>query len=375
MKKLILALWSIVVALPAYAQSDLAFPHIALGGAQAYETVLQIVNEVETSNAITISVYQGSLAGQANGTPLSVKFDGGAAVSSRTLVLAPFQEYSTTITGTSSALTNGWIRVKSTLAGGKISGSLLFRQKTGASIIDSVGSPTPQRFRDSMIQLDQRDAGTGTGIAFVNPDNVAVMVTIDLYQGAIRLADPVSVTLQPNQHFAKMVSEIFPAFQGQQASLVIGTTAGHTVPCLGLRLDGNQFTSIAVRPLGFSFSYTITTDTGGVVESGYWLFDMVGFNLVGTGRTESPAAVDLSEVTGSWIGTNFQFRYRKVFQDNSVGMVVFNGTSAGQESLTGSDGKSKNVSGKVTTLGADGRVVSVYNFIAYHKFGTPPQIP
>jgi hypothetical protein len=157
--------------------------------------------------------------------------------------------------------------------------------------------------------------------------------------------------------------------------LVIEAAAGRSVPCLGMRLDGNQFTSIPVRPVGFSFSYNITDDSGTVLETGYWLFDMVGFNLIGAGKIDYPASTDLSEVTGSWNGTNFQFRYRKVFADSSVGKVVFNGTSAGPESTSGSDGKGRVVAGKVTTIGADGRVVSVYNFTAFHKFGAAPQNP
>jgi hypothetical protein len=375
MKQWIVILWLFLLVAPLHAQSDLTFPHIAVGGSPAYETLLHLVNEVEADHAIVIEVFQGSLAGQANGTPLAVKFDGGTATSSRTLTLSPFQEFSTTITGTGTTLMNGWIRVRSSVAGSRISGSLLFRQRNGNAVVDSVGSTSPQRFRESIIQLDQRDNGSTTGVAMVNPDNVPVDVTLDLFQGLNRIATPVPVHLGPNQHYAKMMVEMFPTFQGQQATLVIEASPGHSIPVLGMRLDGNQYTSIPVRPMGFSFSYSVTTDTGGILETGYWLFDMVGFNLVGTGKIETPSAMDLPEVTGSWNGTNFQFRYRKVFADNSVGMVVFNGTSAGQESLTGSDGKRKIVSGKVTTIGADGRAVSVYNFTAFHRFGSGPQRP
>jgi hypothetical protein len=103
------------------------------------------------------------------------------------------------------------------------------------------------------------------------------------------------------------------------------------------------------------------------------MFDLVGFNLIGSGKIESPTAEELAEVSGSWIGTNFQFRYRKVLSAGAVGMVIFNGTSAGQESTSGTDGKGKAVVGKVTTIGADGQIQSVNNFSAYHKFGPPPQ--
>jgi hypothetical protein len=142
---------------------------------------------------------------------------------------------------------------------------------------------------------------------------------------------------------------------------------------MALRLDSGHLTSIPVRPLGFAFQYTVTSNSGGSIETGFWMFDLVGFNLVGTGKVETPSPGSFFEVTGSWLGTNFQFRYRKILPGNAVGMMVFNGTSAGPESTVGTDGKSKGVSGKVTTIGADGQVVSVYNFTAYHKFGLPAQ--
>jgi hypothetical protein len=359
--------------LPLYAQTELVFPQMAVGGNPAYETVLQIVNEVETDNTIVVEVFRGDLAGSSNGTPLPVRFDGGAAATSTTLTLASFQEYTTVITGDSATQMNGWLRVRSTLAGGKLSGNLIYRQRSGSSLLDSVGAPSSQRFRAAIIQVDQRGQGSDTGVALVNPDSTPLDVTVDLFQGPNPAASTLPIRLEPNQHYAKLVSQMFPTFGAQQGTLVIEAAANRTVPCLGMRLDGIQLTSIPVRPLGFTFSYTITTDTGGSVESGFWMFDLVGFNLIGRGKIESPAAADLEEVTGSWVGANFQFRYRKVFPDSTVGMVVFNGTSAGQESLTGSDGKSKAISGKVTTINASGQVVATYNFTAYHKFGPPPQ--
>jgi hypothetical protein len=363
----------LLLGAPLYAQSDLVFPHVAVGGNPTYETVLQIINEVETSNPIRIELYQGRLAGSGNGIPFPLRFDGGTPTSSRSVTLSAFQEFTTIMTSSSTNLMNGWVRVRSTIAGGKISGNLLFRQRSGSTLGDSVGSTSPQRYRQAVIQIDQRETGSDTGVAFVNPDSTPITVSLDLYQGPNPAAASVPVTLQPNQHYARLVSEIFPAFGSQQGTLIVTAAGNRAVPCMALRLDSFHLTSIPVRPLGFSFQYTVATDAGGTVETGFWLFDLVGFNLIGSGRIESPVAADLSEVTGSWTGTNFQFRYRKIFADNSVGMVVFNGTSAGLESTVGSDDRSRVVSGKVTTIGADGRIVSINNFTAYHKFGAPPQ--
>ncbi len=366
---------SLLLALraPLCAQSELDFAHLAVGGSPAYETVLQIANEVESANSVTIDVFQGSLAGSANGTPMTVRFDDGTAAASRTVTLTPYQEFTAVLSGTDNTLKNGWVRVRSATSGGKISGNLLFRQRSGSTLIDSVGVTGVQRLRRGIVQMDHRDAGSNSGVAFVNPDTTAVTVTLDLFQGPNRIASPVLVTLQPNQHYAKLVSEIFPTFWSQQATLVVETAAGRALPFLALRLDGAQLTSIPVRPLGFTFQYTITNDAGTTVETGFWQFDFSGFNLAGTGTIETPARAELPEVTGSWMGTNFQFRYRKTLPGNNVGIVVFNGSSAGAESTMDANGRSRAVTGKVTTIGADGQVVSVNNFSAFHKFGAPAQ--
>ena len=180
----------VICAAPAYAQSDLVFAHIALGGNPAYETVLQVINEVEADNPIVIEVYQGRLSGAANGTPLPVAFDGGVPAATRSVTLAPFQELTTLLTVDGTTLRNGWLRVRSSLAGGKISANLLFRQRSGSTIIDSVGATSPQKYRRAVIQVDQREAGSDTGVAFVNSDSTPVNVTLDLYQERTGLRPP-----------------------------------------------------------------------------------------------------------------------------------------------------------------------------------------
>jgi len=358
--------------MPLQAQSDLAFPQLAVGGTPAYETVLQVVNEVETNNQIVIEVFQGRLSGAANGSPLAVRFDGDPPSASRSVTLAPYQELTTVLAGDPGALKNGWLRVYSTLAGGKISGNLLFRQRVGGTLTDSVGATTPQRFRQAIIHVDQREGGSDTGVAFVNPDATAVEVTLDLFQGANRVAAPLPVRLQPKQHFARLISEMFPSFGSQQGTLLIGAAAGRAVPCMALRLDGGRLTSIPVRPLGFVFQYAVANDSGSVLETGTWMFDLIGFNLIGVGQVDTPAPSGPFEVTGSWLGTNFQFRYRRALAGNSTGMMVFNGTSAGPESTVDAEGKGRMVSGRATLIGADGQTVSVNRFTAYHKFGASP---
>ncbi|MBI2821111.1 MAG: hypothetical protein HYX74_02700 [Acidobacteria bacterium] len=345
---------------------------MAVGGNPAFETVLQIANDVETNNSVIIEVLQGSSAGPANGAPLPVSFDGGPLTASQTVTLAPFQEFTTVLSVADTTPQNGWVRVRSNTTGGKISGNLLFRQRSGGTVIDSVGVSSPQRFRHAIIQVDNREPGSNTGLAFVNPDSTPVTVTIALYQGTRLVSTPpFSQTLQPRQHFAKFVSEMFPSFRREQGTLVIETGAGRSVPYVTLRLDGSQLTSLPVRPLGFTFQYTVRDSDGAVVEAGFWMFDFVGFDLVGVGRRDSDPRGAFFAVSGSWIGTNFQFRYRVTFPDGTTGMAAFKGTSAGAESTVDAGGNRRAVTGTVTTLGADGQARSINNFTAFHKFGPP----
>jgi hypothetical protein len=99
------------------------------------------------------------------------------------------------------------------------------------------------------------------------------------------------------------------------------------------------------------------------------MFDFIGFDLVGIGRRDTDPAGQFFGVRGSWFGTNFQFTYRITFTDGTIGMVVFNGTSAGPESTRPTPlADSVPVTGKVTTIKADGTISSVNDFTASHKY-------
>ena len=361
----------------AFGQSDLTLTQAAIG--PPFETVVQVINEVQTNITVTIEVFQGSST-TANGSPMTVRFDGGTATAlPQTFNLGAFQELTTVLTGPDAVLRNGWIHVFSSGSGAKISGSLFFRTKTGTTVTDSVGVPSTQRFRHAVAQFDNREAGVGTGIAFCNPDDTPVTVNLDVFQANSAATSAAPIVLQRKQHFAKFLNEIpeFVQFARAQGTLVIEVSPGRTIPILVLRLDGSQLTSLATRPLGFVFQYAITTPTGGNVETGFWEFDFLGFDLVGIGRRETigggagdPAGLFFT-VSGNWTGTSFQFRYRTSLPGGAIGMVVFNGTSAGQETTLDASNIGRNITGKVTTLDANGNVVSVNNFTAFHKFGPP----
>ncbi len=340
------------------AQNDLYFPQIAVGG--GYETVLQVLNEENVTETITVEVFEGISSETDNGSPLAVKFDGGTPVSSLVQTLNPYQEFSTLLSSSDTSLHVGWLRVHSSVAGGKIGANLFFRTKSGNTVIDSVGVLASQGLRFGLLQVDNRAAGSDTGVAFANPTDSAVDVLIDLFQGPDFIGRQ-TVTLQPSQQSAKFVTELFPGFGQQQGTLLVETPPGTILPFLGVRVDGTQVTSLPFHPYGFSLQYEIHDAADTSLETGYWVFDSDGLSLIGKGKADG--GTTMYDVTGNWTGHSFQCAFRRTFTDQTVGMVVFNGTSQGQE--TSDDVP---ITGTATTIGADGQVVSVNNFSASVKF-------
>jgi hypothetical protein len=115
--------------------------------------------------------------------------------------------------------------------------------------------------------------------------------------------------------------------------------------------------------LGFVFQYEIKTPGNAPIETGFWMFDFANFDLTGLGRRDTDPAGTFYGVRGNWLGNSFQFTRRVQLEGGGYGMVLFNGTSSGKEATNGST-----ITGKVTTIGADGQVVSINNFSAYHLF-------
>lgn len=347
------------MTLPALrAQSDLAFPQIIVG--ESFETVVQIANDVASDDVVTFEAFSG--ASDDNGQPLLVQFDGAEPAAITQRELSPFQELSITLDLRGSDLKVGWLRVKSSVSGGKISGSLLYRVKDGDTVLESVGVTSARRYRFAQIQLDHKGAFSDTGVGFVNPDDLPVEVTIDLFQGERFLGRFVH-TLEPRQHFARLVSDFFPDFKDRLGTLLVETSASRAIPFLTLRLDGQQLTSLPVRPLGFTLRYELWDENSGKVETGFWILESEGHNIVGWGSQAGDSEGEDYLVLGSWQGTSFQCAFRRTLEDGSVGIVVFNGTSQGLEQSNGEP-----ITGKATLLGADGLQRAVYDFTAFSQY-------
>ena len=178
MRSLIVVFISLVVAVPVWGQSDLTFPQIIVG--ESFETVVQIANDVASDDTLNLEVYSG--AAEDNGQPLPVEIDGNPPSATAQRPLPAYQELSLRLKLSGSGLKVGWLRVTSSVSGGRISGSLFYRIKNGDTVLESVGVTSSKRFRFAQIQLDHNDQASDTGVGFINPDESPVDVTIDLFQ-------------------------------------------------------------------------------------------------------------------------------------------------------------------------------------------------
>jgi len=342
----------------ALAQSDLTFPQIIVG--ESFETLVLVANEIAVEDVVVFETFYGSQDAGRNGNPFPVELNQSEAKAKHELNLGPYEEKSARIHLDQEGLTVGWLRIRSLAEGGKVSASVFYRVKSGDLLLDSLGVPTSRRYRFAQVQFDDTDESSATGVAFVNPDDTAVQVTIDLFDGEQHIAR-YEHELDPRMHFAKLISEIFPAEKNRQGSLILETSASRAIPILTVKLDDRQWTSLPARPLGFTLQYEIRSESDQVIESGYWILESEGFYLIGKGRNSQ--SQEYYDVSGNWFGRSFQCIRRKTYSDNSFGIVVFNGASAGDEVTHGAP-----ISGTVTELGPDGYVLSVNDFIAFNKY-------
>lgn len=343
------------------AQTDLSFPQIVVG--EAFETIVQVANEVAVADQVVFETFTGEQPPDSpGGDPLAVRFDGGPPATSLIRSLAPFEEITLGISLEGAPLQPGWLRVRSLTPGGKVTAGLFYRVTSNGRVLDSVGVPDTRRQRFARIQFDDRDQGSDTGVALINPEDEGVEVAVDLYQGERQLSRN-EFWLGPRQHFARLVREIFPQAEQLAGTLIIETSASRPIPMLTLRVDGSQLTSLAVRPLGMSLQYEVRDSDGVLVESGSWILDSQGLNLEGTGRRDGDPLAPSFPVVGTWRGRHFLCLQPWELSGTETGAVVFNGFSQGEEKSEGVP-----ITGKVTYLDAEGKAVATHAFSAFHKF-------
>jgi len=343
----------------ALGQSDLSFPQIIVG--ESFETIVQVSNDVAVPDTVVLESFSEGTGEGGRGIPFPVQVNGGNPATESSFPISSFAE-ATFRLSLPGPLKAGWVRVRSTSPGGKISASLYYRILQDTQVLDSVGVTNSKRYRFAQIQVDDREQSASTGVAFINPDDAPVHITADLFQGEKQVGH-FEQELEPLAHLAKLVSELFPSAGKIAGTLVLEASANRSIPILTLKIDGTQLTSLPVRPFGFSLQYEIRGESGDLAESGYWTLDSEGFSLFGSGWKDGDTSGSTYTLAGSWIGTGFQCLMRPAEAGSPSRLLVFVGSSAGQEITAGQP-----ITGKVTEFDSEGRVLSTRNFTAFNKY-------
>jgi hypothetical protein len=192
-----------ILVLYARANAQLVFPHFAQGG--GYQTAFTLTNLSGTAATATIQMFP----------------DSGRALPNLTISLQPNGTGKSVLSG--QVLETGWARltVIPTVEVAALETIQLFG--TGAAVAETSVLPaaTNTTFR---FPAANRDSIT-TGIALANPGMVSSTVTVSLRdQGGVVVADHL-LSLSPEQHVARFITEFFHGIGAFEGSMEVSGTS------------------------------------------------------------------------------------------------------------------------------------------------------
>ena len=242
-------------------------PQVAFGGPDGginMKTVLYFTTNVSSGVFGTANIFDN------DGNPLAASADGGAPSSTITFTV-PGNRVSRVVLDGDQILRSGWIRL--TLSGPvHLIASAVFQTFNGSNLISEAGVlESPPAF-NSLIYVKSESGKSNVGVAVANSQTSSTL-TIELFDGAGTLSDSQTITLPPNGHVAKFVTELFP----QLSSIADFDGA------VAIRSD-IQFAAVALR------SSPTTLATVPVAENGMYRPSLNALRITRTQR--NPAQVD-----------------------------------------------------------------------------------
>jgi hypothetical protein len=218
----------------------LRFPQIADGGGGAaggWRTTFVLANRSATPANATISFYDDS------GSPMNLAV--GGLQQSQTSVVVPALGVAEVQTQGGGPLTTGWAFVQSDQ---NLSGIAIFALLDGSgNSTTEVGAPASLTF-GSVSVFAESGANTSTGVALVNPNNIAANVTLTLKDSNSTPLTQTSLTIPPMGHIARYAGELFSAVPPGEFQGKIEILSNQPLAALTLRQRGSVFTSLPVIP-------------------------------------------------------------------------------------------------------------------------------
>lgn len=265
MRKTVSWLFVLFCAAPTFAQvgfqsKNVWFPNLDVGGDPGglhYVTLVEASNTTSSFLTGVLTVYS------ADGTAMSVSFDGQAPEASLSFELDSGVARQIEISSTGD-ITQGWMQI--TYTPNLAETTVIVQYLAGSSILSEVGiNPFLNNMTDTTLGPatvfpveTNLDSNLNTGIAIANP-NTAQVVRVQLLSGGT-IVGTTTISLPQYGYTAKLVTDLFPNVSGiSQMTAEVGLTSCTTTACtalgpgliataLRLNISTGLFTAVPVGP-------------------------------------------------------------------------------------------------------------------------------
>ncbi len=228
--------WLFTAALTCTAQTTLYFPQVADGiqGASVWITSFGVTNPAAAGTAVATGTITFT---QSNGSPLVIPFgdlNGNVVGAGNTVPfqIAGGQTFFFGTTGTP-AINTGFATLTSNLP---VQAAALFQEFICASpstlegctfVGQAVVPGVAPLARQALIVT--KNGQSDTGVAIANPNDVAATITLQLLDSnGVASVAPATIVLQPKNHIARFVQELFPSVTGRFFGTMQITTSAST---------------------------------------------------------------------------------------------------------------------------------------------------
>jgi hypothetical protein len=181
-----------------------------------------------------------------NGTDMNLPIIGIGTSTGVNVTLNPGGTLEFETYGTASTLTQGWAYILQTgsYAGDSIGASAVFRQSVPLSQPQEAVVPVVNQYEDHFVLVYDNTAYT-TAMAVANPTGSAVIIPVAILDNFGNTIQTQTVSLGAYQHVAFTIASQWPITSGRLGSIVF-LTSGYGIGALGLRFNGQAFTSFSV---------------------------------------------------------------------------------------------------------------------------------
>ena len=229
-------------------------PQVAFGGPPAginIKTVLYLTTNVSTGVFGTADIFDN------DGNPLTASADGAAPASSITFTV-PGNRVTRMVLSGDETVRSGWLRL--TLPGTvHLLASAVFQTFSGSDLASEASVLESIPLMRGLIYVKSQSTSQDVGVAFVNPQASPSPIDLKLLNRNGDVIGTQQITLPPNGHVARFVTEFFP--QLASVSDFDGALSLHGAAIFAataLRLTGAKIAALPIAPNGM-YRPTINT--------------------------------------------------------------------------------------------------------------------